>query len=244
MSKLAGTVALVTGGGSGIGLETARLLLAEGAKVCIAGRNVERLQKASADLKGGDSLMIHSADVSVPAQADGLIAAVEKQFGRVQILVANAGLNVKERTFRELTPERWDYLMSGNVNGAFQCMRAVVPSMVAAKDGLIVVVNSISGKRANPLGGPAYAAAKFALSGLAMSLAAEERMNGLRVCSIYPGEVDTPILEVRPTPVSEEHRSMILQPQDVAAAVMFIASLPKRATIPELIITPTVAQYI
>lgn len=244
MSKLAGTVALVTGGGSGIGLETARLLLREGAKVCIAGRNADKLQKAAADLKGGDNLMTHAADVSVADQADGLVAAVTKRFGRVELLVANAGVNVKERTFRELTPERWDYLMAGNVNGAFQCLRAVVPAMLAAKDGLIVIVNSTSGKRANPLGGAGYDAAKFALSGLATALAAEERLNGLRVCSIYPGEVDTPILEQRPTAVTDDHRRQILQPEDVASAVLFIATLPKRATVPELVLTPTIQLYV
>ncbi len=244
MSKLAGTVAVVTGGGSGIGLETARLLLAEGAKVCIAGRNADKLSKASAHLQGGASLMTHVADVSVASQADGLVAAVEKQFGRVQLLVANAGVNIKERTFRELTPERWDYLMAGNVNGAFQCMRAVVPAMLTAKDGLIILINSTSGKRANPLGGAGYDAAKFALSGLATALAAEERTNGLRVCSIYPGEVDTPILEQRPTPVSDDHRLAILQPEDVARAVLFIATLPKRATVPELVITPTIQLFV
>jgi NADP-dependent 3-hydroxy acid dehydrogenase YdfG len=244
MSKLAGTVALVTGGGSGIGLETARLLLAEGAKVAITGRKADRLRAAAETLKGGDRLMWHAADVSVPSQVDALVAAVQKQFGRVQLLVANAGLNIKERSFRELTPERWDYLMGGNVHGAFQCMRAVVPAMVEAKDGLIIIVNSISGKRANPLGGPAYAAAKFALRGLATALAAEERTNGLRVSTIYPGEVNTPILEDRPTPVTEAHKQAILQPEDVARTVLFIATMPKHVSIPEIIITPTTAQYI
>ena len=86
------------------------------------------------------------------------------------------------------------------------------------QDGLIINVNSIAGKRANPLGGVGYVAAKFGLRGLAMGVAAEEKPNGVRVSSIYPGEVDTPILEQRPSPISEEHRRTILQPEDVAAA--------------------------
>lgn len=244
MSKLAGSVALVTGGGSGIGLETARLLLAEGAQVAITGRKVARLRAAADSLSGGDNLMTHAADVSDAGQVDALLAAVEKRFGRVRLLVANAGLNLKERTFKELTPERWDYVMGGNVNGAFQCMRAVVPGMTAAKDGQIIIINSISGKRANPLGGPAYAAAKFALRGLAVALAAEERANGLRVCSIYPGEVNTPILEDRPTAVTEEQKRAMLQPEDVARTVLFVATLPKHVAIPEIVITPAGAQYI
>ena len=97
---------------------------------------------------------------------------------------------------------------------------------------------------ASPLGGAAYAAAKFGLRGLAMALAAEEKDNGVRVASIYPGEVDTPILANRPTPLSEVHRQTILQPEDVAAAIVFIATLPPRVAIPELVITPAAAVYL
>jgi NADP-dependent 3-hydroxy acid dehydrogenase YdfG len=109
---------------------------------------------------------------------------------------------------------------------------------------VIILVNSISGKRANPLGGIGYIAAKFGLRGLAMGVAAEEKDGGIRVCSIYPGEVNTPILEDRPTPVSEERKRTMLQPDDVASAVLFVATLPAHVCIPELIITPSNAQYV
>jgi NADP-dependent 3-hydroxy acid dehydrogenase YdfG len=159
-------------------------------------------------------------------------------------LVNNAGLNIKERTFRELTPENWHLLLGANLHGAYYCIRAVLPQMRQQREGLIININSISGKRSNPLGGLAYNAAKFGLRGLAMGLAAEEKDNGIRVCSIYPGEVNTPILEARPTPVSEERRRTMLQPEDVAAAVLFIATMPPRASIPELVITPANAMYV
>ena len=100
-----------------------------------------------------------------------------------------------------------------------------------------------AGKRANPLGGIAYAAAKFGMRGMATALAAEEKANGIRVSSIFPGEVNTPILEERPTPVTDEHRRAILQPEDVAAAVLFVCTLPPRANVPELIIKPTTQAY-
>src|SRR6185437_11261036 len=103
---------------------------------------------------------------------------------------------------------------------AFYCMKAVLPQMLERRDGLIINVNSIAGKRANPLGGTAYIAAKFGLRGLAMAVAAEEKANGIRVSSIYPGEVDTPILEQRPAPVTDEHRRTILKAEDVAEAVL------------------------
>ena len=244
MSKLTEKTVLVTGGGSGIGLAAARMLLDEGARVAITGRNEEKLRRAAEELKAGERLMYHAADVADLGQVEVLVQEVTRRLGRIDILVNNAGLNIKERAFRELTPENWHLLLGANLHGAYYCMRAVLPRMRERRDGLIININSISGKRSNPLGGLAYNAAKFGLRGLAMGLAAEEKDNGIRVCNIYPGEVNTPILEVRPTPVGEERRRNMLQPEDVAAAVLFIATLPPRASIPELVITPANAMYV
>jgi NADP-dependent 3-hydroxy acid dehydrogenase YdfG len=244
MSKLTGKRVLVTGGGSGIGLATARLCLAEGASVAITGRNEARLRDAAAELGGGDRLAWRAADLTDAIQALGLVDDVTARLGGIDVLVNNAGVNIKERAFRQLTPQTWRQLVAGNLDGACHCLLAVLPQMRARRDGLIVNVNSISGKRANPLGGVAYIAAKFGLRGLAMGVAAEERDNGIRVSSIYPGEVNTPILEARPEPVSEERKRAMLQPEDVAAAVVFIAALPAHVAIPELIIAPANAIYV
>ena len=244
MNTLSDQSVLITGGGSGIGLAAARLFLADGARVAIAGRDADKLRRAAEGLGGGDRLMVHAADVTAPEQVRRLVDEVTGRFGRIDILVNNAGLNIKDRTFEELTPETWKRLVGGNLEGAFYCMKAVLPQMRQRRDGLIININSISGKRANPLGGAGYNAAKFGLRGLAMSVAAEEKPNGVRVSSIYPGEVDTPILEQRPSPVTEEHRRSMLQPEDVAAAVLFIAKLPPSATVPELVIMPSKAVYI
>src|SRR5438128_8228909 len=151
MSKLTNKTALVTGGGSGIGLACARLLLEQGAHVAITGRNADKLRTAADSLKAGDHLIYHAADITDPQQVQRLIDDSSKRFGRIDILVNNAGLNVKERAFSELTPESWRYLVAGNLDGAFYCMHAVLPQMRQRKDGLIINVNSISGKRANPL---------------------------------------------------------------------------------------------
>jgi len=112
-----------------------------------------------------------------------------RSWARSHILVNNAGTNLKERTFRELTPEAWDRLIRTNLDGAFYCIHAVLPAMLRRKDGLIVNVVSIAGKRASPLGGVAYAASKFGMAALGIGLAAEEKDSGIRVCNIYPGEV-------------------------------------------------------
>jgi NAD(P)-dependent dehydrogenase (short-subunit alcohol dehydrogenase family) len=244
MSRLTGKTILVTGGGSGIGLASSRVLLHEGAHVAITGRDEEKLRRAARELDAGERLIYRPADVADEGQVQALVEDVTRRLGRIDILVNNAGLNIKERSFRELTPESWHLLLGANLHGAFYCMRAVLPQMRARRDGLLININSISGKRSNPLGGLAYNAAKFALRGLAMGLAAEEKDNGIRVSSIYPGEVNTPILEARPTPVGEERRRAMLQPEDVAATVLLIATLPPRASIPELVITPANAMYV
>jgi NAD(P)-dependent dehydrogenase (short-subunit alcohol dehydrogenase family) len=243
MNVLAGRSAVVTGGGSGVGLAVARALLADGACVTIAGRDPMKLLRAAGTLAGGDLLLSHMADVTDPEQAEALIAAATKRFDKVDILINNAGANIKARTVRELTPESWRHLLSANLDGAFYCTRAVLPQMLERKGGLIVNINSISGKRANPLGGAAYVAAKFGLAGFGLCLAAEEKDANIRVSSIYPGEIDTPILDNRPKPVTPEQRQLILQPEDVAAAVRFIAALPARAHVPELVIKPTAHAY-
>jgi NADP-dependent 3-hydroxy acid dehydrogenase YdfG len=244
MSRLTGKTVLVTGGGSGIGLAAARLLLDEGAHVAITGRNEEKLRRAAGELNAGERLIYRAADVADLVQVQALTRDVTQRLGHIDILVNNAGLNIKERTFRELTPENWHLLLGANLHGAFYCMHAVLPQMRERRDGLIININSIAGKRANPLGGLAYIAAKFGLRGLALGVAAEEKDDGIRVCNIYPGEVNTPILEARPAPVSEERKRVMLQAEDVAAAVLFIATLPPRASIPELVITPANAMYV
>jgi NADP-dependent 3-hydroxy acid dehydrogenase YdfG len=244
MNKLTNKSALITGGGSGIGLATAKALLDEGAKVAITGRNESKLRDAAARLNAGDRLIWHAADLGDPAAVERMVADVTARLGRIDILINNAGVNIKERAFHELTPESWRQLLSGNLDSAFNCMHAVLPQMRKRHDGLIINVNSISGKRANPLGGIGYIAAKFGMRGLAMGVAVEEKAAGIRVTSIYPGEVNTPILEARPEPVSDERKSNMLQPEDLAATILFVASLPAHVSIPEIVITPANASFV
>jgi len=243
MSKLAGKVAVVTGGGSGVGRAVALLFLQEGARVAIAGRDPAKLAAVAADTSAGDRLVTVPTDVTSPAQCAALIQTATDRFGRVDILVNNAGTNIKARTVRELTPESWDMMIRTNLDGAFYCTKAVLPQMFARKDGVIVNVVSVAGKRANPLGGAAYVAAKFGMGGLGLVLSNEEKDSGVRVSNVYPGEIDTPILNERPRPVTDEQRAVILKPEDVAEAVLFVASLPPRVSIPELVIKPTVQMY-
>jgi NADP-dependent 3-hydroxy acid dehydrogenase YdfG len=242
MSKLTGRTAVVTGGGSGVGKAVAAALLGEGANVVISGRDKAKLDAAAAEL-GTARVFAVASDVAVAEQCRTLVDQATARFGKVDVLVNNAGTNLKARAIRELTPESWDSLIDTNLNGAFYCTHFVLPQMFARKDGVIVNLVSIAGKRANPLGGAAYIASKFGMGGLGMCLSNEERESGVRVSNIYPGEIDTPILEVRPRPVTDEQRKVILKPEDVAAAVLFVVTLPPHASVPELIIKPTVHTY-
>jgi NADP-dependent 3-hydroxy acid dehydrogenase YdfG len=244
MSKLSNKIALITGGGSGIGLATARLFLQEGARVAITGRTEAKLQQAAHALEAGNRLLAHAADVADPGQVEALVRRVTEKLGPVDILVNNAGLNIKQRTIRELTPEAWQHMIAANLDGAFYCIHAVLPDMLRRRDGVIVNVSSTAGKRASPLGGAAYAAAKFGMSALGLCLAAEEKDSGIRVSNVYPGEVDTPILQHRPEPVSAEQLRHMLKPEDVAAAVLFVAALPAHVSVPELVIKPTTQLYL
>ncbi len=241
MSKLSGKVAVITGGGSGVGKAVAKAFLDAGASVVIAGRDKAKLDAAAKEL--GHKMLTVECDVSEAEQCRKLIEAAVKQYGQVDILVNNAGTNLKERTMRELTPETWDKMIRANLDGTFYCMHYVLPGMLERKDGVIVNVVSISGKRGNPLGGAAYVASKFGQGGLGMCLSNEERESGIRVSNVYPGEIDTPILAHRPKPVSDEARAVILKPEDVANAVLFVAALPAHVSIPELIIKPSVHPY-
>jgi NADP-dependent 3-hydroxy acid dehydrogenase YdfG len=243
MGKLAGKVAVITGGGSGVGKSTAALFIREGARVVIAGRDSGKLGSVAAELKAGNALRTVATDVTKSEQCRALIDAATKAFGRVDVLVNNAGTNIKDRTIRELTPESWDMMIRTNLDGAFYCTSAVLPQMLERKDGVIVNVVSVAGKRANPLGGAAYVAAKFGMGALGLVLAAEEKDSGVRVSNIYPGEIDTPILAARPKPVTEEQRALILKPEDAAEAILFVTGLPPRVSVPELVIKPTAQLY-
>lgn len=235
--------ALVTGGSSGIGLAIAVALAKEGCRVAITGRDPEKLRRAADGYDGQPPLVHRPCDVADRAATRGLFAWLGEQLGPIDILINNAGINVPKRLMAELDPADWDRMLAINATGAFNCIYAALPGMRERKSGLIVNVSSIAGKRAMKLGGPGYCAAKFAMTALGSTVGLEERPNGIHVTNIYPGEVDTPILKDRPTPVPPEKRAQMLQPEDIAQCVMAIAKLPPRALVPELVITPLYQEY-
>jgi NAD(P)-dependent dehydrogenase (short-subunit alcohol dehydrogenase family) len=242
--RLKGKTALVTGGGTGIGWGIARLLAEEGCRVAIAGRRREVLEEAARSVKTDPAIEVHEADVAERASVNGLFAWAEKALPPLDIVVNAAGVNIKTRMMADMQPEQFDQVMAINTTGVYNTLYAALPAMRRRGEGLIVLISSISGLRAAPLGGVAYNASKFAVQALATSVGCEEAKHGIRITSICPGEVDTPILNNRPQPVSAERRAIMLQPEDVAQMVVAVALLPPRAHVPEIIIKPTAQDFV
>jgi NADP-dependent 3-hydroxy acid dehydrogenase YdfG len=245
--NLAGKVAVVTGGGTGIGQAVAAALAHAGGQVVIIGRRAEKLQETIAaiitDAPGGPTPVYRALDVADQEAVATAFAEITETYGGIHILVNNAGVNVLKRKVAELSPADWNYIMQVNATGAFNTIHAVLPQMRERKDGVIINVSSLAGVRPNVLGGAAYSASKHAMSALTTVIALEEKDSGIRATNLSPGEVNTPILDARPVKVSDEHKAQILQPEDVAAAVLFIVNLHPRAHVPELLIKPTTQAF-
>ncbi len=242
--QLANKVVLVTGGSSGIGLAIAKALAQEGCRVAIAGRDSEKLRLAAESYEGPPPLLWHPCDVADRHAVGNLFAWLEKSLGLVDILVNSAGINIRQRAVDELDPADWDRVIAVNLNGAFYCIHAALRQMRAKGGGLIINISSISGKRALKYSGAAYCASKFGMTALGTCVGIEQWPYGIRVTNIYPGEVDTPILEHRPTPVPPERRAQMLKPEDVAACVLMVAKLPPHVLVPELVVTPLYQEYV
>jgi len=241
--SLAGKTALITGGGSGIGAACAVALAEEGCRVGITGRREERLKEAAGRFNGEPAIQTCVCDVGDRDSVAKLFDWAANELGPIDMLINSAGVNTAKRLFAELSPEDWDKLLQINATGAYNTMHAVIPQMRQRKNGLIINVASIAGLRCSLLGGVAYNASKFAMRALGLSVNNEFFEEGIRVTMIHPGEVDTPILDNRPKPVTAEHRARILQPEDVAAAVVMVAKLPPRANVTELTIKPTTQPF-
>ena len=244
MSQLADKVVAVTGGGTGIGAGIARGLAEAGCRVTVGGRRQEPLQQLADSIDSQHPVRAHTIDVADASSIESFFADIRDNVGDVDILVNSAGINIPNRTIADMKPADWDRVMAVNATGAYRCMYEVLPAMRKRQDGLVVNISSVAGKRAISLGGVVYCASKFAMTALGTATSNELREEGVRITNVYPGEVNTPILENRPKPVSEEHKQAILQPQDIASVVVTICALPPRANVPEIVIKPTIQEWV
>ena len=227
-----------------MGRSIALALAESGAKVAISGRRMEMLKSTADKLENDQAIFCKQADVTNRQSLESLFEWFDKTVGNLDCLIHAAGINVALRSMQELSPEDWDKLIEINLTGSYNVLRLALDRMRPNKSGQIILVNSVAGRRSVPLGGIGYNASKFGLTGLGVGLAEEEKDNGIRITNLYPGEVNTPILENRKTPPTQEHRDSILQPEDIASVVLHICSLPDRVHIPELVIKPARQSFI
>jgi NADP-dependent 3-hydroxy acid dehydrogenase YdfG len=240
------STAIVTGAGSGIGQGVALALARRGLRVALVGRDRAKLEATARQIEHVPDYLaplILPCDVADHVAVDAMVKEASAVLGAIDLLVCNAGTNVRDRSLAKLSHEDWDKLIATNLTGAFNLVHAILPGMRARKAGLIIQICSIAGKRASVLGGAGYSASKFGQAALGIALGREEGPNGICSTVIYPGEVNTPILDARPVPVPEDRKLAILQPEDVAAAVLFLVDLHPRANVPELVIKPTVDDW-
>ncbi len=225
---LAGQVAFVTGGATGIGLAVARRLAAAGASVAIFNRNQERAEAAVQGIRAaGGEAHAFAADIAITASVDAAFAAALAQLQRVDVLVNNAGLT-RDGLFVRMSDAQWSEVIDTNLGGAFRCSRAVARGMMKARYGRIVNISSVVGLMGNA-GQANYAASKAGLLGLTKSLARELAARNVTVNAVCPGFIETDMTAALPEGARAELMAKIPlgrlgSPEDVAEVVAFLVS--------------------
>ncbi|MBC7784248.1 MAG: SDR family NAD(P)-dependent oxidoreductase [Burkholderiales bacterium] len=231
-------IAVVTGGGSGVGRAVAHQLAAIGWRVAVVGRTEASLEETIRTSARPEQFLACPCDVSIADEVAAMADRVRSNLGDPTALVNCAGTNIVDRQLEVLSPADWQQLIDTNLTGTFLCVHAFLPAMRRMGRGTIVNVISDAGLRANATAGAAYVASKFGMAGLTQSINAEHRAHGVRACGVFPGEINTPLLDKRPSPPPQEKRMQMLQADDVAACVLLAITLPPRAVVEQLLVMP------
>ena len=228
-------VAVVTGATRGIGWAISEALVARGGRVVVSSRTASDVEASARQLSEQGPGEAHGivCDVRQPEQCTGLVQGAVDRFGRLDVLVNNAGLG-RFAPIQELDPEDWDLQIRTNLDGAFHCSRAAVPHLIEAGGGWIVNIGSLAGRNAFS-GGVAYNASKWGLLGMSEAMMLDLRHQGVRVTCVMPGSVNTHFFGGEPDPDA----SWKLQPEDVAQAVLDLLSFPDRALPSRIELRPT-----
>jgi len=231
---LAGQVAVITGAGRGIGAAIAHKLSRLGATAVLCGRTVAALESAAHTIaQAGGKAEVVSCDVTSLQSVDAAASSIEGSFGRVDVLVNNAGIGGFGGPLHQLPPDAWDQVLNTNLRGVYYTTRAFAPMMIRARSGHIINISSLAGKNALP-NGAAYAASKWGLNGLSYSMAEELREHNIRVAVICPGSTNTDL-----SPHAGKDHSKMLQPEDVAHTVAMLATQSPQSFVSEILLRPT-----
>ena len=240
-NPLSGKVVIITGASSGIGEAIARLLSQQGCKLVLAARSLDKLEALSAQLP--TECLVARADMSVPADISNMVERTLDRFGRLDILLANAGI-LTHGPFSEGDPDTYSEVFTINVDAVLRCAHAVIPQMKAQGSGDIIVTSSVSGHH-DVHSQPIYSASKNAVQTFVHTVRRQLAADGIRVMSLAPGSVANPMLnfhdadEIRR--VSEVDQ-VYLTSNDCAEALLFMLSRPRHVTIRDLVILPNYAQ--
>ncbi|MBI5384037.1 MAG: SDR family oxidoreductase [Verrucomicrobia bacterium] len=231
--------AVITGAGSGVGQAIALKLVQQGWRAALVGRRsgaLEETVKRAGPL--GAQLLLCPCDIGAAAAVAQMGRRVLAEFKEVEVLVNAAGTNAPRRALEVLSLDDYHAMLNANLHGAYYCVQAFLPQMRARRSGTIVNIVSDAGKLASPKAGPAYVMSKFGLAGLTQSINAEERANGVRACAVFPGDIDTPLLNKRPTPPDDAARARMMKPEDVADCALLCINLPARVIVEEMLVRP------
>ena len=231
---LQGQVAVVTGAGRGIGAAIARKLSSLGATVVLCGRTRSALESTAKTIAGTEGKAeVIPCDVADLRSVEAAAQRVDKTFGRIDVLVNNAGVRGPDAPLHQLPPDAWDHVLNTNLRGVYYMIRSFAPAMIRARAGHIINVSSLAGKNALP-NGAAYAATKWGLNGLSYSVAEELRGHSIRVSVICPGSVDTEL-----SPHAGKDHAKMLHPDDVAHVVAMLVTQSPRSFVSEILLRPT-----
>jgi NADP-dependent 3-hydroxy acid dehydrogenase YdfG len=241
MQTLTGKVAWVTGAGSGIGEAAAVALARQGMTVVLTGRRRDALEGVAQRINGtgGGQAQVAPADLSKAGSVSKILDTMVTKLRRLDVVVNNAGMNIPDRAWQNLTPAGIDTLIAGNLLSAFYVVQAALPIMRRQRDGLFIHTASWAGRFIGPVSGPGYTAAKHGMVAMSHTINLEECMHGIRSCVVCPGEVATPILNNRPIPETPETMARMVQPEDMGELIVFIARQPAHVCINEVLISPT-----
>ena len=236
--KLTNKIALVTGGGTGIGKAIAKAILAEGAKVIIIGRTESKLLEAQDELGPGIEIMV--CDITIESQVTNLYETIMSKHGKLDILINNAGTSFKEKAHK-LSFESWKKVIDVNLNGAFLCARGAMKIMVSQKLGRIINIGSISGQMSRPLNAP-YTASKFGIEGLTRAFALDGRDHGVAVSVIHPGNVATDIISKDEIPKRKKEGFVLLE--DLGKLAITMLTISPNVNILGSIVLPITQPYL